>query len=199
MALIVEYHVVADMYPIGDTAISAGMLLTLQNGSVIPAPTATDPDSVCVGIAGDSALAGQGLTTAYSAALRTGSFGAGTRWTSNRVSDFYNEALASNKMTVYHGGGKFWVSADLFEDSDAIAGGDLLQISTTVAGEWRDAATDDDICALAVGAAQIYPSGVPGTGDDATASDAQFGANSMGLSGDTAFSVGEYIPLVLRL
>ena len=47
-----------------------------------------------------------------------GANGAGSRWTENRVSDFYDETKASDKITVYNGGGKFWISSTLF-DSDA--------------------------------------------------------------------------------
>jgi len=86
MALIVEYHVVADMYPVSDSVISAGMLVSLNaNGQVIPTVAAADTG---FGIAGDSALDAEGQTTAYSASVVIGANGAGTRFTSNRVSDF---------------------------------------------------------------------------------------------------------------
>ena len=185
MALIVEYHVVADMYPVSTTAITAGMIVSLNAaGQAIPAPTALVSNAQrAIGIAGDSSLAAEGQTTAYSDQVRLGADGVGTRWTENRVSDFYNETTASQKITVYNGGGKFWISSDLFDGDGTPAPGMTLTISGTTAGEWEDAAnaTDDDIVAVAVGPVQAYPSGVPGTDID--------GHNTL----------GDYVPVVLRL
>jgi hypothetical protein len=180
MALIVEYHVVADMYPVGATAITAGMLVELNAaGAVIPCDGAGDTN--VIGIAGDSALAAEGQTTAYSDQVTLGADGANTRWTENRVSDFYDEATASNKMTVYNGGGKFWVSSDLVQAGVTVAIGELLNSSAT-AGSWLNtgaAGTTVGICTNAVGA---YPSGVPGT---ATA--------------DGSMSLGNYFCVTLRI
>ena len=186
MALIVEYHVVADMYTIGSEAITAGMIVG-QNAAaqIVPRVTTalgTLPGQAALGIAGDSALAAQGQTTAYSAQLRLGASGANTRWTENRVADFYDETAASNKITVYNGGGKFWVSEELFDNAGAIAPADLLAPSVTTAGEWNEGAADDDIVGIAVGASQAYPSGVPGTD-----------------TADNSITLGNYVPLVLRI
>jgi hypothetical protein len=96
-----------------------------------------------------------------------GADGAGTRWTENRVSDFYDETLASQKITVYNGGGKFWISSDLFDSAAVgISAGDLLKRSAGTAGYWVNSATDDDVTALCVHAVTAYPSGVPGTDTD---------------------------------
>jgi len=180
MALIVEYHVVADMYPVGDTAIQAGMLVSMTAGVIVP--SAADPDQGSFGIAGDNRLAAAGQTTAYSDQLTIGASGGGSRWTENRVSDFYDETLASQKITVYNGGGKFWISNTLFNNDGAGCTGGLLIGLGTVAGEWTDTAvTDDDICAVCVGASQAYPSGVPGTD----------------VSG--SITLGNYVPVVLRI
>jgi hypothetical protein len=187
MALIVEYHVVADMYDVtAATNISAGMLVSLvaATGAVEPAPVGV-ADGVPLGIAGDSSLTAEGQTTAYSAQLRTGAGGGSQRWTSNRVSDFYDESLASNKITVYNGGGKFWVSDDLFDgDAAAVVVNSLLMDSGAVAGEWviGAAAVTGNVVAMAVGAAQAYPSGVPGTD-----------------TADGSITLGDYVPLVLRI
>lgn len=188
MALIVEYHVVADMYPVGDQAISAGMLVDINAaGNIVPSPVNT---ANAVGIAGDSALAGQGQTTAYSDQLLIGAGGGwqggagGTqRWTSNRVSDFYDETAASDKITVYNGGGKFWVSNDLFDNAGAIVIANDLQVGALAAGEWNNGGTNalGDTVARAVGASQAYPSGVPGT-------DVQ-----------GSITLGDYVPLVLLI
>ena len=184
MALIVEYHVVADMYPVGNQAISAGMLVSLSNGVAVPTPIAATAAKTVLGIAGDSALAAEGQTTAYSAQVTIGANGAGTRFTSNRVSDFYDETAASQKITVYNGGGKFWVSQDLFDVPGDIAGGELLRPSAVTAGEWDDGANvlNNDEVALAVGSNQAYDSGVPGTD-----------------TSNGSITLGNYVPLILRV
>lgn len=162
MALIVEQHVVADMYPVGLTNISAGMLVELDtDGTIIPG---TAGDLSIIGIAGDSFLAGEGQTTAYSAEVVIGATDSTTarrRFTSNRVSDMFNETLASGKMTVYNGGGKFWISDDLVIGEGALAVGATLIGAT--GGLWAAGATAGQVVGIAVAAAQKYPSGVPGT------------------------------------
>ena len=183
MALVVEYHVVADMYPVGATAISAGMLVEITNGLVVPQPAATATDTI--GVAGDSALAAEGQTTAYSAAVTLGAGGGSTRWTSNRVSDFYDETAASTKITVYNGGGKFWISEDLLDTSSATpVAGNLFGTGTTGGnGSWLvQGAAANQIVAIAVGAVQAYDSGVPGT--DTT---------------NGSITLGNYFPVVLRI
>jgi hypothetical protein len=182
MALIVEYHVVADMYPVGTTAITAGMIVSITAGLVVPANSSLDPDSEAIGIAGDSKLSAEGQTTAYSDQVRIGANNGTSRYTENRVSDFYDETLASQKITVYNGGGKFWISNGLFDNDGASCVAGLLVGIGTVAGEWKDtASTDDDIIGLCVGASQAYPSGVPGT--DVTGS----------------ITLGNFVPIVLRI
>jgi hypothetical protein len=167
MALIVELHVLADQYPVGASAIKAGMLVGLTNGLAVPLPTNANPDQVALGIAGDSKLTSAGQTTAYSDQVVIGADGAGSRWTENRVSDFYDETLASQKITVYNGGGKFWISADLFDNDGAgMTAGTLLKGSGSTAGEWVGSGTDDDVVGLAVSGLTAYPSGVPGTDID---------------------------------
>ena len=165
MALIVEYHVLADMYGVGATAISAGMLVE-QNaqGLVIPVTGANNTNTL--GVAGDSALAAEGQTTVYSAEVTLGADGASTRFTENRVSDFYDETAASAKITVYQGGGKFWISNDLVGAASAApAVGDLLESSDT-AGCWDVGATAGEVVGLCVSGVTSYPSGVPGTDVD---------------------------------
>jgi hypothetical protein len=183
MALIVEYHVVADMYPVGTGAITAGMGVTLDAGGLAVAAPITTVGKAVFGIAGDSALAVEGQTTAYSASLTIGADGGGSRWSSNRVSDFYDETTASQKITVYNGGGKFWISDDLFDTGHAVGIGTYIEPSTAgTAGEWDDNSTAGAETAIAVGASQAYPSGVPGT--DTT---------------DGSITLGDYIPVVLRV
>ena len=170
MALIVEYHVVADMYPVGDTAISAGMVVSLNAaGSVIP--TAGANSTITLGVAGDSSLNAQGQTTAYSDQVVIGAGGGfaggnagATRWTENRVSDFYDETTASDKITVYNGGGKFWISSDLIGAASAAPAINSLMESSATAGNWDvGAAAACQVIGICTAAAQAYPSGVPGT------------------------------------
>jgi len=185
MALIVEYHVIADMYPVSSEPIKAGMIVTLNSsGQVVPAPTGTaSPQVSAIGIAGDSSLASEAQTTAYSAEVVIGANGAGKRWTENRVSDFYDETKASQKITVYNGGGKFWISEDLFDAPTAVTYGTALGISGSTKGEWEDTTvTNDDICAISVGVKTAYDSGVPGT-----------------TTTDGSMSLGNFIPVILRL
>jgi hypothetical protein len=180
MALIVEYHVVADMYPVGATAITAGMLVELNAaGSVVPAATASS--TFCIGIAGDSALAAEGQTTAYSDQVTLGADGANTRFTENRVSDFYDESLASNKMTVYNGGGKFWISSDLATAGQTPAINELMDVSATD-GFWDNTGAAGTTVGICVGAVQAYPSGVPGTATT-----------------DGSMSLGNYFCVTLRI
>jgi len=184
MALIVEQHVVADQYPMGDTAIKAGMAVIFDtDGTVIPASGAV---ANVIGIAGDSALlAGPGQTTAYSAEVVIGATDADTasrRWTSNRVSDMYDETLASGKMTVYNGGGKFWISDDLVAEANVVAG-DLLDAAA--GGTYVEGAANT--IAVATGAAQGYSSGVPGT-------DTPDGSIAIGTEGNNT-----WIPITLRI
>lgn len=171
MALIVEQHVVADMYQVstaaGVTGISAGMAVALNAaGEAIQATTALKAQ--VVGISGDSLLAAEGQTTAYSAEVVIGAVDedtARTRWTSNRVSDMYNETLASGKLTVYNGGGKFWLSDDLLTDVATHSVGDLLIADDAGLMETAAAIGTETgvIVGRVVGVPQQYPSGVPGT------------------------------------
>jgi len=183
MALIVEYHVVADQYLVGATAISAGMLVELDAANlVIPVDAIAAVN--CIGVAGDSALNAEGQTTAYSAQTVIGADGGGTRWTENRVSDFYDETTASQKCTVYNGGGKFWVSTDLLDTGNLTPTvGQVYGTGTTGGdGSWLAAnAIAGVTVAIAVGGVQAYPSGVPGTDIDGS------------------ISLGNYFPVVLRV
>jgi len=183
MALIVEYHVVADMYAVGTGAITAGMLVTNTAAGIVAAPTGAAVGTL-VGVAGDSALAAEGQTTAYSASVTIGANGAGNRWTENRVSDFYDETNASQKITVYNGGGKFWISENLFDSTNAVppAVSVLFQRCNTTAGEWEGGATAGQEVAVGVGAVAAYDAGVPGT------------ATTNG-----SMSLGNYFPVVLRI
>ncbi len=180
MAIIVEQHVVADHYPVGATSITAGMLVSFASGLIVPTTASADTS---IGIAGDSFLTTEGQTTAYSAQVVIGANGAATRWTENRVSDFYNETAASQRVTVYTGGGKFWISTNLIDSAAAIAAGNKMQSGGT-AGFWAAGATSTvgEMIGVAASALTPYPSGVPGT--DTT---------------DGSITLGNYIAMILRV
>jgi len=160
MALIVEQHVVADQYPV-DTSVNipAGAIVELSSGEVI---LGTANSAVPLGIAGDSSLNAEGKTTAYSDTVVIGANGAGTRYTSNRVSDMYDETAASQKITVYTSGGKFWISSDTVSDleSGTVSAGNKL--GSAGSGLWKTYASGASL-GLCVSAATAYDSGVPGT------------------------------------
>lgn len=189
MAIIVEQHVVADQYEVGDTTITAGMAVQLDSDG--KAERNTDAANLCIGLAGDSKLTTEGQTTAYGAQVYIGvqdpspDATHNTRWTANRVSDFYNETLASGKITVYNGGGKFWISEDIWDSTSVTVGQVVLPSSTAgklQAGSW----SDGKVIGKIVGIAQKVASGVPGTDID----------GSMSLNAGT---YNEWIPIILSV
>jgi hypothetical protein len=193
MALIVEYHVTAAQYDVigtltaGTSDIEAGMLVVFDSTYGVNASPATDDvaqnaaATTVIGIAGDSRRATEGQTTAYSAPLLTGSKGAQSRWTENRVSDFYNETLASGKITVYQGGGKFWTD-QIGTVTTAAAPGVPICTSATGRGLVNSKTTATNRIGICAGAVSAYPSGVPGT--DTT---------------DGSTTLGTYLPIILRV
>lgn len=108
MALIEVQHVIPtsfDVNPLHDAVanpIIEGQFVALDvNGYV----TETGVVTGAVGIAGDSIASDSGYTP-YAEDIVINSAG-GTRSTSNRVSDMFNETLGSSKLTVYISGGEF--------------------------------------------------------------------------------------------
>ena len=168
MALIEIYHVVADMYPVHDQTIREGMCVRLDAaGQVVPA-IAT---GAVLGIAGDSTVvsaSNASKSTPYSAQLTIGANADGTvrstQWTQNRVSDAFNETLASGKMTVYNSGGKFatdqYDTAVLTYTPASGVAGDLY---STAAGLLTNTDGGGYQVGRCVAAPTAYPSGVPGT------------------------------------
>ncbi len=163
MALIEEYHVVADMYPVNpDTnpSIIEGMHIMLDvDGFAVTATGGTATYSI--GIAGDSTTeaTGDSNNTPFQDSLVINAQGA-TRRTENRVSDMFNETLASSKITVYQGGGKF--HTDQYVTTDTFVTGDPLYVSA--AGLLTvTAATNTQVVGICTNVPRQYPSGVPGT------------------------------------
>ncbi|MFW6028831.1 MAG: hypothetical protein ACOCRO_01110 [Halanaerobiales bacterium] len=155
--LIEVYHVVSDQYKVSDSVddIEAGNVVRINSDEEVE--LAEDDDDQVIGLSGD-AKGTDGPTTDYSEEVIIGA-GNTQKYTQNRVSDFYNETLGSDMITVYHGGGKFYVSDDIFTSPNDVSAGDSLQAGTDGVLE-----TDgDNTIAMAVGSANAYPSGVPGT------------------------------------
>jgi hypothetical protein len=158
MALIEEYHVVADMYSVdSDTNpnLIEGQVVTLNaDGEAIQCDTSSRP----IGVAGDSSESSGGHTP-YSADLIISPQGQ-SRSTSNRVTDFFEETAASGHMTVYNSGGKFWT--DQFNASDNYTPGDALFCDANAQFTTVDTGSQTQV-AVCVKAPEDYPSGVPGT------------------------------------
>lgn len=165
MALIEIQHVIADMYnvdPDWTDAIVEGMLVKLNaNGYVEACDTAGE---LVLGVAGDTQANTGGAETGssntpYADELVINSNGA-KRWTQNRVSDFFDETLASGKLTVYQSGGKF--ATDIYEDTvDSAVPGNLLYTSDN--GKLTTAsAGDENIVGICTAAVAEWDSGVPG-------------------------------------
>ena len=163
MALIPVQHVVADQYPTDpdwafatDGTIEAGQVVELgTTGFVQLVDTAGDRP---LGIAGDN-LMNAGGGTPYSSSLTIGAGGNRQTSTQNRVSDFFDETVASALLTVYNGGGRFLTDqfADLaYSTNDELFADANGNLSNATAGN----AIVVGICVAVPGA---YPSGVPGT------------------------------------
>ena len=166
MALREIHMVVADNYrvdPNWASDIQEGTFLKLSDTD-----TSTDGDNyvamsddgdLTIGVAGDSHRTSEGKTTEYSDSLIINSKGA-TRYTENRVSDFYNETLASGFVTVYHSGGTF--ATDLYNANvGTLTLGSPLYVDPST-GYLSGLANGRRVATL-VGNIADYPSGVPGT------------------------------------
>lgn len=170
MALIVHQHTAVDMFDVdpdinpSTTPIYAGTLVGLNSSGYVAKAVDTGASGVQpLGIAGDS-IADEYKTTAYSAELIISPTGA-KRWTSNRVSDFYNETIASGKMTVYIGSGVFFTDQYDTAISSWPVGTKLYSNS---AGKFTTSTgTSARVAGYILAAPDDYASGVPGV-DGAT-------------------------------
>ena len=186
MALIEIYHVVADYYkvdPDWSADVEEGRLArVVESGDeeYVALATATD----VLGVMGDTHSTTTGGTP-YADDLVIGAHGsvanptAKTRSTENRVSDMFNETLASGEMTVYHSGGKFATDQyDTGATNPYTAGAKLY--STAAGLLTSDGA--GDVVGKVVKAPKAYPSGVPGADTE-----------------DGSLSLGTYLTFVLSL
>ena len=178
MALIEEYHLVADMYPIHAAPSAAeeiieGMFVALESdGTAVTADGAVD---WAIGVAGDSSENSTGHTqwtadmtirgTADFTDPNNPDFVASHRATANRVSDFFDETLASGKITVYTGGGRFSTDQYVASEESDFDPSDKLYVGTgaNVGLLTVTASTQKQVVGICVKAPSAYPSGVPGT------------------------------------
>jgi hypothetical protein len=163
MALIPLYHVVPSYYEYDTTLyptspLIAGMFVGLNATSglaKIASGAANSNTGDAIGIAGDSVGSTTGYTP-YAADLVISGTGA-TRSTQNRVSDYFNEASGSGKITVYHSGGEFLT--DQYTGQDFVPGKLLYCTAAGLATALSGTQTVGRI----VSGPSAYPSGVPGT------------------------------------
>src|ERR1035437_4112361 len=176
MALIVLHHTVVDNFDVDPTFVVtssnrmlAGSLVGLNSSGFVARAGSVGASGVQpLGIAGDS-LSDEYRTTAYSTELiagrgvklSDGTYTAPKRYTSNRVSDFFNETLSSGKMSVYTGAGRF--ATDQYVPSDSWTGKQGVKVYSNSAGLFT---LSTGTSALPVGyvlmAPTEYSSGVPG-------------------------------------
>lgn len=179
MALIVAQHSAVDMFPVdpninpATTAIYAGMLVGLDATPYVAKAGSVGASGVqALGIAGDT-IADEYKTTAYSTQLVIAPSGA-TRYTSNRVSDQYNETLASGLMTVYLGSGVFYT--DQYDTSVGAWPIGRPLYSTSGGLFTTSTGTSARTVGYVLAAPEDYPSGVPGVDDNAIQGSLSLGA-----------------------
>lgn len=172
MALIPVHHTIATQFTVasGSGNITEGMGVALAaDSSTDLKPYVKLPDGnggFTIGLAGDSKLASTS-GNAYSASVVVNGSGS-TRTTTNRVSDMFDETLASGKITVYMGVGEFLTDQYVVSEFDAFGdnaagvalyvgqGANFGKITTT-------SANNGNKIGYLIAAQNSYPSGVPGT------------------------------------
>lgn len=169
MGLIEIYHVVADQIEVDpdfttDTVEGMVVGLTTSGTKTVAAPSSTGGVTNAYGLAGDTQSSSQNGTP-YSSDLVIGANGpvtnpsARTRSTGNRVSDMFDETLASGLITVYTGGGKF--ATDQYNTSATYTVGATVNVSA-VAGIVTSGGGGAALGVVVEGP-KAFPSGVPGT------------------------------------
>lgn len=167
--LIPIYRVISSQFPVDSSTgdIEMGMVVGLTTNAsgvtVVRKSANTGANTVTnvIGLAGDRKRASE----AY-------------EWV-NRVSDSGDETAGSGKMTVYHGGGEFWVDVDdqavttplgsaitgaVSRDATITVGAKLYHATVagnTVAGQ-LDSTSDGDAVAIVLSDAVTIESGIPG-------------------------------------
>ena len=170
MALIEEYMVVADHFPINSavTDLIEGMFVKLNAaGEVVKATgTATDASTNlperAIGVCGDTKSTSQsGLPSTNSANIGMGGLNPNYQAFVNRVSDSFDETKASGRATVYHSGGKFLTNQYETSVSTAWAVGLPLYVSAN-SKLTTDQSPGGQIVATCVQIPSQVESGVPG-------------------------------------
>lgn len=223
MALIPVYHVVASMFAVdagSATDIPQGVLLTLgTDGKAIACDgasawaVAVAADSRSAGVTSYTATSNASLSrnpkTSLTGAITIGSQGSTRRFTQNRVSDNYNEVLASGKITGYHSGGEFWTdqyeiirsngstvcsytpAKRLYASTVETPG--TGEASIAQVGRFTDeTSTTTQVVGFVVNAPTEYPSGVPGTGVNSK-------SGLSGFEGGNSISYGTMLHLKLAI
>jgi hypothetical protein len=188
MALIERYHTVASVLSVDrDSAndIIEGMCVQLAtSGGATVVQRVDGATNTCMGIAADS-FDQDGGNHPYSETVVVSGTG-GTRSTQNRVSDMFDETVASGQITVYTGAGEFFT--DQYDTADTFTPGDALfaeangLVSVTSAGNQ---------IGRVIAAPTAYPSGVPG------ADDTPENATTTAINGST--SLGDFLHFQLNI
>ena len=186
MALIVSYHTIATQLPTTATDIVEGMGVKFfavagAESKVVKA----DASSFTFGIAGDSAIS-TGPNKPYGASVVVNGAG-GTRGTSNRVSDFFNETVGSGKITVYNGIGEFYT--DQYNTGGTYTPGAKLYTAST--GKLTNTDGGGNCIGFTIDGPRAYPSGVPGVDDYGVA------GNTSAVNGSLA--LGTYLRFYMNI
>ena len=163
MALIPEFHVVADHYPVDPTVVNLieGMwvMLSSSTGNAVIATGATGTRAI--GVSADT------KSTSISGLPDTNNSSQGAFV--NRVSDSFDETKASGRVTVYTSGGKFATNEYVTSPNTPYAVGQALYVSGSgsspdnVAGLLTpDISSNSQIVATLVALPGPFASGVPG-------------------------------------
>ena len=173
MAIIPVHHTIATQYAVasGSGSITEGMGVALAVDSASdlnPYAKLLDANGgFTIGLAGDSKLTSSS-GNAYSDSVVVSGSGS-TRGTVNRVSDMFDETLASGKITVYMGVGEFltdqFVSSEFDAFGDNAAGATLYVVQSGAnAGKITTTSSNNgNKIGYLIAAQNAYPSGVPGT------------------------------------
>jgi hypothetical protein len=186
MALIVSYHTIATQLPTTATDIVEGMgvkfsAVTGAESKVVRA----DATTFTFGIAGDSSVS-TGPNKPYGASVVVNGAG-GTRATSNRVSDFFNETVGSGKVTVYTGIGEFYT--DQYNTAGTYTPGAKLYINSTGLLTHTDGGGNS--IGFTMDGPRAYPSGVPGVDDS--------GVTNVTSSVNGSLSLGSYLRFYMNI
>jgi hypothetical protein len=190
MAIIERYHTVASVLTINRSSsndIKEGMGIELTTvGGLTEVRRKQSATNTCMGLAGDSYDQDAG-NHPYSETVVVSGAG-GTRSTQNRVSDMFDETVASDKITVYTGTGEFFT--DQYDTARSYDVGEALYCNASGLVT-DDSSSMGNQIGRVVAAPSAYPSGVPGV-DDTPTND-----STGAINGST--SLGTFLHLTLNV